>query len=59
MTKCDHEWEKFDSLVYGWIWLCNKCYVVSTFTPKEVIESREEAEIDRYEQDKLFREARD
>ena len=55
MTKCDHEWEKFDSLVYGWIWSCNKCYVVSTFTPKEVIESREEAEIDRYEQDKLFR----
>ena len=56
MTNCDHEWEKFDSLVYGWIWSCDKCYVVSTFTPKEVIESREEAEIDRYEQDKLFRE---
>ena len=56
MTNCDHEWEKLDSLVCGWIWSCDKCYVVSTFTPKEVIESREEAEIDRYEQDKLFRE---
>ncbi len=54
--RCVHDWHQFNSLAYGKIWTCQKCHIVSQLSPDEIKELWDAAAIDRYEENKIFRE---
>lgn len=54
---CDHEWSLYDDRDTNIVWACEKCHVIQHWTPVDVQRARDEAAIDKWEQDKAWREA--